>query len=67
MLVSDKFFSDSTHKSTIFSPAQINFLETNAYTKIIRGKPTFFIKSSVAAKKFASRQKKPFDKCLFAN
>ena len=50
MLVSDKFFSDSTHKSTIFSPAQINFLETNAYTKIIRGKPTFFIKCLVRGK-----------------
>jgi len=50
MLVSDKFFSDSSHKSTIFSPAQINFLETNAYTKIIRGKPTFFIKCLVRGK-----------------
>lgn len=50
MLVSDKFFSDSTHKSTIFSTAQINFLETNAYTKIIRGKPTFFIKCLVRGK-----------------
>lgn len=50
MLVSDKFFSDSSHKSTIFSPAQINFLETNAYTKIIRGKPTFFIKCLIRGK-----------------
>ncbi|MBQ4404844.1 MAG: type I restriction enzyme HsdR N-terminal domain-containing protein [Selenomonadaceae bacterium] len=50
MLVSDKFFSDSTHKSTIFSPAQVNFLESNAYTKIIRGKPTFFIKCLIRGK-----------------
>lgn len=40
----ETFLSDSTHKSTIFSPAQINFLESNAYTKISRGKPKFFIK-----------------------
>ena len=47
MLVSDKFFSDSSHKSTIFSPEQINFLETNSYSKISRGKPTFYIKCLV--------------------
>ena len=46
----ESFLSDSTHKSTIFSPAQINFLESNAYTKIIRGKPTFFIKCLVRNK-----------------
>lgn len=50
MLVTDKFFSDSTHKSTIFSPAQINFLQNNAYTKIIRGKTNFFIKCLVRGK-----------------
>ena len=50
MLVPDKFFSDSTHKSTIFSPAQLNFLESNAYTKIIRGKTQFFIKCLVRGK-----------------
>lgn len=46
----ETFLRDSTHKSTIFSPAQINFLESNAYTKIIRGKPTFFIKGLVRGK-----------------
>ena len=50
MLITDNFFSDSTHKSTIFSPAQIDFLESNAYTKILRGKPTFFIKCLVRGK-----------------
>ena len=42
MISLDNLFSDSAHKSTIFSLAQINFLEANAYSKIIRGKSTFF-------------------------
>ena len=46
----ESFLSDSNHKSTIFSPAQINFLESNAYTKIIRGKTQFFIKCLVRGK-----------------
>ena len=46
----ETFLSDSTHKSTIFSPAQINFLKSNAYTKISRGKPKFFIKCLVRGK-----------------
>ena len=46
----ETFLSDSNHKSTIFSPAQINFLESNAYTKIIRGKTQFFIKCLVRNK-----------------
>ena len=46
----ETFLADSTHKSTIFSPAQINFLETNAYTKVIRGKETPFIKCLVRGK-----------------
>lgn len=46
----ETFLADSTHKSTIFSPAQINFLEANAYTKIIRGKSTPFIKCLVRGK-----------------
>ena len=46
----ETFLSDSTHKSTIFSTAQINFLESNAYTKISRGKPKFFIKCLVRGK-----------------
>ena len=50
IFISENFFSDSTHKSTIFSPAQINFLETNTYTKIIRGKTQFFIKCLVRGK-----------------
>lgn len=46
----ESFLADSNHKSTIFSPAQINFLESNAYTKIIRGKTQFFIKCFVRGK-----------------
>lgn len=38
------------HKSTIFTPAQINFIETEAYTKVIRGKVTPFIKCLVRGK-----------------
>ena len=43
-------FSGSAHKSTIFSPAQIDFVERNAYTKIVRGKLTPFIKCLVRGK-----------------
>lgn len=50
MFSTENFFGDSTHKSTIFSPAQIDFLETNAYTKIVRGKSTPFIKCLVRGK-----------------
>ncbi len=46
----NEILADSNHKSTIFSPAQINFLESNAYTKIIRGKITPFIKCLVRGK-----------------
>ena len=46
----ETFLADSTHKSTIFSPAQINFLESNAYTKIIRDKEIPFIKCLVRGK-----------------
>ena len=46
----ENLLGDSTHKSTIFSPAQINFVETNAYTKIVRGKLTPFIKCLVRGK-----------------
>ena len=43
----ENLFSDSTHKSTIFNPAQIEAVEAAAYTKIVRGKETPFIKCFV--------------------
>ena len=43
-------FSDSTHKSTIFTSAQIEAVESAAYTKIIRGKETPFIKCPIRKK-----------------
>ena len=46
----ENLFSDSTHKSTIFNPAQIEAVEAAAYTKIIRGKETPFIKCLVRGK-----------------
>lgn len=46
----ENLFSGSAHKSTIFSPAQIDFVERNAYTKIVRGKLTPFIKCLVRGK-----------------
>ena len=46
----ENLFSDSTHKSTIFKPAQIQAVEEVAYTKIVRGKLTPFIKCFVRGK-----------------
>ena len=46
----ENLFSDSTHKSTIFEPAQIAAIESAVYTKIIRGKITPFIKCLVRGK-----------------
>lgn len=46
----DTLFGDSAHKATIFSPKQINFVEANTYTKIVRGKFTPFIKCQVRGK-----------------
>lgn len=46
----ENFLGDSSHKSTIFSPAQVNFVEQAAYTKIIRGKSVPFIKCLVRGK-----------------
>ena len=46
----ENLLSDSTHKSTIFKPAQIEAVEAATYTKIIRGKETPFIKCFVRNK-----------------
>lgn len=46
----ENLFDGSAHKSTIFSHAQIDFVESNAYTKIVRGKSTPFIKCLVRGK-----------------
>lgn len=46
----ENLLSDSAHKSTIFNPAQIEAVEAAAYTKIVRGKETPFIKCFVRNK-----------------
>lgn len=46
----ENLFSDSTHKSTVFEPAQIEAVEAAAYIKIIRGKETPFIKCAIRNK-----------------
>ena len=46
----DDLFSDSAHKCTIFEPAQIAAVEAAAYTKIVRGKLTPFIKCFIRGK-----------------
>ena len=46
----ENLFSDSTHKSTIFKPEQIAAVAAAAYTKIVRGKETPFIKCFVRGK-----------------
>lgn len=46
----ENLFNDSTHKSTVFKPAQIEAVEAAAYTKIVRGKLTPFIKCFVRGK-----------------
>ncbi|MBQ3335974.1 MAG: N-6 DNA methylase [Selenomonadaceae bacterium] len=50
IFILEKLFSDSTHKSTVFNPAQIEAVEAAAYTKILRGKETPFIKCLVRGK-----------------
>ena len=46
----ENLFSDSTHKSTIFAPAQIAAIEAAIYIKIVRGKETPFIKCLIRNK-----------------
>ncbi len=50
MLKLNDLLADSPHKSNIFTPAQIQAVETAAYSKIIRGKPALFIKCAVRNK-----------------
>lgn len=46
----ESFLSDSAHKSAIFTAEQVKSLENNAYSKISRGKETFYIKCAVRNK-----------------
>ena len=46
----EKLFSDSTHKTTIFTPAQIQAVESAAYEKVYKGKLAPFIKCAIRGK-----------------